>query len=405
MPTNNSWNNRVTNANVLFTGGTFDVGTDASNNAINIGTNTNTGRTITLGNQTGISQTDIQAGGAGFLLTTGNSGSATFSIDGAFSLGTNTGAITINGGGAINVGTSAVNQNINIGTAGTRTVTIGSGTTTSSTVIACGTGGASFGATANSHTTTLGTTSGTSTTNINSGTGGIAIATQGSGTLSINSVTGTLGISTNANATTVNVGTGAAAKTVTLGSTNTTSTTTIQSGSNPLTLTTNGGNANIVLTPNGTGRVSTAASINAAGISFDSGTTTMSAYAIGTWTCTITGSGSNPTISYSNNTGSYIKIGRLVLANMYLQISSVSGGSGNVVLNGLPFTVGNDSARAAITISGPTFSGSPYLFANTNVTTMGIQFSNSAGTPTALAVSALTSSTYFQFTLVYLSAS
>ena len=234
---------------------------------------------------------------------------------------------------------------------------------------------------------------------------GFTFDTQALGAATLNTVTNSLTVSGDASNTSVNIATGAAVKTTTIGSTNTTSTTTIQSGSNPLTLTTNGGNANIVLTPNGTGRVSTAASINAAGLSFDSGTTTMSAYAIGTWTCTITGSGSNPTISYSSNTGTYIKIGRLVVANMYLQISSVSGGSGNVVLNGLPFTTGSESSRAAITISGPTFSGSPYLFTNENVTTMGIQFSNSAGTPTSLAVSALTSSTYFEFTVTYISAS
>ncbi len=401
MATNNSWNNRVTNANVLFTGGTFDVGTDATNNDINIGTNTNTLRIVTIGNTIGTSQTNINAANGGLNVIVGNSGNASYSIDNNYVLTTSVGTVSINAASTINIGDQATNANINIGTGGTRTCTIGSTTATSATTVACGTGGASFGASANSHTTTLGSSTGTSTTNMSAGTGGMSITTQGSGTLTINSVTGALSISNNANATTVNIATGAAAKTTTLGSTNTTSTTTIQSGSNPLTLTTNGGNANIVLTANGTGRVTTANNINAAGISFDSGTNTLNSYTRGNWTCTITGSGSNPTVTYTDNSGTYLKIGRLVWAEMFIRVNTISGGSGNVVLNGFPFTTSASSARAAVTVSGITFTGAPYIFMNSNATTAGVQFSTSGSTPTALAVSSLAASSYLQFTVIY----
>lgn len=237
MATNNSWNNSVTNANVLFNGGTFNVGTDATTNDINIGTNTNTGRILFIGNQIGTTQTNIETGSGGLLMTTANAGNATVSVDGAFTVATSTGDVSINAAGVINIGNQATSQNINIGTAGTRTITLGTTDSTSRTVVACGTGGASFGASLNSHTTTLGSYIGTSSTNIASGSGGINITAQGSGALTVNSVTGAVNISNNPNTTTVNIATGAAAKTLTLGSTNTTSRTAIQAGSGGIALT------------------------------------------------------------------------------------------------------------------------------------------------------------------------
>ena len=62
-------------------------------------------------------------------------------------------------------------------------------------------------------------------------------------------------------------------------------------------------------------------------------------YEEGTFTPVITGSSSNPTVTYGLQRGNYVKAGKLVLASVYVDWSALSGGGGNVEVN-LPFTAG-----------------------------------------------------------------
>lgn len=64
-------------------------------------------------------------------------------------------------------------------------------------------------------------------------------------------------------------------------------------------------------------------------------------YEVGSWTPTITADGSNPTVAYSLHEGVYVKVGKLVYVSGVILLSSKSGGSGNVKISGLPFTVAN----------------------------------------------------------------
>jgi hypothetical protein len=66
-------------------------------------------------------------------------------------------------------------------------------------------------------------------------------------------------------------------------------------------------------------------------------------YEEGTWTPTFTGTGA--TFTYSSQQGNYIKIGTLVYAVFYVQISAISGGSGTCGIGGLPFTTGNSASN------------------------------------------------------------
>jgi hypothetical protein len=66
---------------------------------------------------------------------------------------------------------------------------------------------------------------------------------------------------------------------------------------------------------------------------------TLSDYEEGTWTPTFTASTTNPTVTYgTGTTGTYTKIGRLVYANAYIQVSALSSsGAGDLRISGLPF--------------------------------------------------------------------
>ena len=62
-------------------------------------------------------------------------------------------------------------------------------------------------------------------------------------------------------------------------------------------------------------------------------------YETGTFTATYETTGAAPTITYLTQTGRYTKIGRLVHFTIEMTTLGVSGGSGNMRIGGLPFTI------------------------------------------------------------------
>ncbi len=75
-------------------------------------------------------------------------------------------------------------------------------------------------------------------------------------------------------------------------------------------------------------------------------------YEEGTFTPTYLGSTTNPTVTYDSQTsGSYVKIGRQVIAKIVLRTDSVSGGSGNLYIGGLPFLASTVSGNRAGTLN------------------------------------------------------
>lgn len=113
----------------------------------------------------------------GVLLTSGTGGIAANAVGAAAPITLDAvGVVELNSSGAaIGIGNDAANFAVNVGTAGTRTVTLGSSTTTSSTVIQSGTGAANFASNATVHATTLGSVTGASSTTIQAGTGKITM--------------------------------------------------------------------------------------------------------------------------------------------------------------------------------------------------------------------------------------
>jgi hypothetical protein len=87
------------------------------------------------------------------------------------------------------------------------------------------------------------------------------------------------------------------------------------------------------------------AAASGAGITFpatqsaSSDANTLDDYEEGDWTAVLQGSTSNPSGTYSNQTGKYTKIGRTVFVAFQIVLNSgFSAGSGSIRISGLPFT-------------------------------------------------------------------
>ena len=70
-------------------------------------------------------------------------------------------------------------------------------------------------------------------------------------------------------------------------------------------------------------------------------TSLLNNYETGTWTPAFQGSTSNPTVGYAAQNGVYQIIGDYITVYYKLQVSSISGGGGNLLVGGLP-VVGHD---------------------------------------------------------------
>lgn len=74
------------------------------------------------------------------------------------------------------------------------------------------------------------------------------------------------------------------------------------------------------------------------GISFDDGTTDLNSYLIDqTWTPAVSFGGGTTGITYSAQNGRYSKIGKLVIANGSIILTSKGTSTGNASITGLPF--------------------------------------------------------------------
>lgn len=66
---------------------------------------------------------------------------------------------------------------------------------------------------------------------------------------------------------------------------------------------------------------------------------TLDDYEEGTFTPTIDGSSSSPTVTYTNQTGYYTRVGQIVTCNFYLEGTARTGGTGTLTIRGCPFPV------------------------------------------------------------------
>jgi hypothetical protein len=98
--------------------------------AVNVGTSTMAVQTVTVGSTNSTSALTLQTGTGAMVLTAG----------GSYAVNATTAATIDSSAGAIGIGTAANNQQINVGTAGNRTITIGSDSATTTLSLKAGPG-------------------------------------------------------------------------------------------------------------------------------------------------------------------------------------------------------------------------------------------------------------------------
>lgn len=113
---------------------------------------------------------------------------------------------------------------------------------------------------------------------------------------------------------------------------------------------------------------------------------TLDDYEEGTWTPALGGT-TDPTVTYSNLSGAYRKIGKTVWIRFGMRISSISGGSGEAVIRGLPFTshnFGSYTEPTNVMASGAwvtaSLAGNAYAFVYSSNSVIGLRANNNADT-------------------------
>jgi hypothetical protein len=159
-----------------------------------------------------------------------------------------------------------------------------------------------------------------------------------------------------------------------------------------------------------------ASSVAGTGITFpatqsaSSDVNTLDDYEEGTWTPVLSASTTPPTVGYSYRSGVYRKIGNMVYVQFAFNLSSVSGGSGEMVITGLPFTsvARGPYQEPANSMQGggwvtAAYAGQTYCFIADSSTSLYGRYQNNSDT--AISISQFQAGTYFNAMIIYLATS
>jgi hypothetical protein len=130
---------------------------------------------------------------------------------------------------------------------------------------------------------------------------------------------------------------------------------------------------------------STLAIFTANGLTFNGDTAAANAlddYEEGTWTMGVAFGGAAVGVTYSENTGTYTKIGRQVTVNGYLVLTSKGSSTGAARVTGLPFTLGGSGgnyAAASLYFYKITFTNQFSGYGVINTTTVSLEESTTLG--------------------------
>ena len=127
-------------------------------------------------------------------------------------------------------------------------------------------------------------------------------------------------------------------------------------------------------------------------------------YEEGTFTPVFGASTTDPSVTYGAiNSGSYVKVGSLVMLNITLQFTAQSGGSGAAVIRGLPFSVGAERACGSVGyVSGVSFANQITVDTAIGYTILFFRdISKNGGGSSAIDIAAFNSSGEYQVSIAY----
>jgi hypothetical protein len=125
-------------------------------------------------------------------------------------------------------------------------------------------------------------------------------------------------------------------------------------------------------------------------------------YEEGAFTPNFGGTTGNPTVTFTTNEGYYRKVGGLVFVQGRMTLSSASGGSGSLEIDGLPFTPVADAVLSVTRLQGLSINVSASGPIGILVGPDFVYYtSNTTGNHTVLTTSALTNSTSINFSGCY----
>lgn len=170
------------------------------------------------------------------------------------------------------------------------------------------------------------------------------------------------------------------------------------------------GTSNQISVTNGNGTagnptLALTSTIYVSGISFDSGSNTLSSYANSTFNPTITSSGGGESVGYSTQVGRYTKIGNTVFIDIAIELSSLSGGSGTVRVSSLPFTSSSTfSSAGSIYLDNVTFGAGVFYYSvnlGASSTFATIAGTRSAAARLGLAWGLINNTSKFHISMIY----
>ena len=132
------------------------------------------------------------------------------------------------------------------------------------------------------------------------------------------------------------------------------------------------------------------ARITTNGLTFNGDTAAANAlddYEEGTWTMGVSFGGASVGVTYSQNTGTYTKIGRQVTVNGFLILTNKGSSTGSATITGLPYVIANTQGNysvPALRFEHITFANQFQAFGNINATTISLEEVTALGTITSI---------------------
>lgn len=107
-------------------------------------------------------------------------------------------------------------------------------------------------------------------------------------------------------------------------------------------------------------------------------------YEENTWTPQVQFGGAGVGVTYTTQSGTYTKIGRVVIASCFIVMTSNGSSTGDAAIAGLPFTVGAHAAASVAYVQNITYTGVIHAYAQSGNTAIMLLQTTEAGTLTAL---------------------